>query len=147
MRAWLEEGVDRAPDRLWNTDKWQLADWLDPSAPPEDPGNGRTDSILVANAYLVHTTFVFSQLCAALGETDLASHYARESEDLKALFQRRYISPEGNLMSTSQTGLGLAIQFNLYPQDTVQRRIFVQLIPNLPSLYLPYNTLSSAVMN
>ncbi|KAK1467548.1 hypothetical protein CCUS01_07079 [Colletotrichum cuscutae] len=49
MQTWLDEGVDRACDGLWNPDKWQLADWLDPSAPPDDPGNGRTDSILIAN--------------------------------------------------------------------------------------------------
>ncbi|KAM0325144.1 hypothetical protein ACHAQA_007683 [Verticillium albo-atrum] len=122
MQAWIDEGVDRAPDRLWNPDKWQLADWLDPSAPPEDPGNGRTDNILVANAYLVHTTLVLSRLCEALGKSDLAATYARDGEALRGLFQRRYISPEGNLMSTSQTGLSLAIQFDLYPQDTLQRR-------------------------
>ncbi|RSL83202.1 hypothetical protein CEP51_004633 [Fusarium floridanum] len=122
MRAWLDEGVDRAPDGLWNPDKWQLADWLDPSAPPEDPGNGRTDSILVANAYLVHTTLVFAKLCAVLGKSALAEKYTRDVERLKTLFQRRYITPEGNLMSTSQTGIGLAVRFNLYPQDSEQRK-------------------------
>jgi alpha-L-rhamnosidase len=39
MQAWLDQGVDRARDGLWNPDRWQLADWLDPSAPHEDPGN------------------------------------------------------------------------------------------------------------
>ncbi|KAI8402740.1 hypothetical protein FOFC_16167 [Fusarium oxysporum] len=122
MHAWLERGVDRAPDGLWNPDKWQLADWLDPSAPPEDPGNGRTDNILVANAYLVHTTLVFSKLCSILGKTEQAAKYAQDGERLKALFQRRYITAEGNLMSTSQTGLGLAIRFGLYPENDEQRK-------------------------
>ncbi|RKK19648.1 hypothetical protein BFJ66_g12672 [Fusarium oxysporum f. sp. cepae] len=122
MHAWLERGVDRAPDGLWNPDKWQLADWLDPSAPPEDPGNGRTDNILVANAYLVHTTLVFSKLCSVLGKTELAAKYAQDGERLKVLFQRRYITAEGNLMSTSQTGLGLAIRFGLYPENDEQRK-------------------------
>ncbi|KAM5350328.1 hypothetical protein ACJ41O_006833 [Fusarium nematophilum] len=122
MRAWLDEGVDRAPDGLWNPDKWQLADWLDPSAPPEDPGNGRTDNILVANAYLVHTTLVFAKLCAVLGKSDLAEKYTRDGDRLKTLFQRRYITPEGNLMSTSQTGISLAVKFGLYPEDKSQRK-------------------------
>jgi alpha-L-rhamnosidase len=122
MRSWLDEGVDRAPDGLWHPDKWQLADWLDPSAPPEDPGNGRTDSILVANAYLVHTTQVFSRLCRALGKDDLADRYNEESQRLKALFQQRYITQDGNLMSTSQTGIGLAVQFGLYPDNAAQRQ-------------------------
>lgn len=122
MRAWIEQGVDRAPDGLWNPDKWQLADWLDPSAPPMDPGNGRTDYILVANAYLVHITLVFSRLAAVLGKTELAEKHAAEGERLKRLFQRRYITPEGNLMSSTQTGLGLAVHFDLYPRDPHQRR-------------------------
>lgn len=122
MRAWLDQGVNRAPDGLWQPDKWQLADWLDPSAPPEDPGNGRTDSILVANAYLVHTTFVFSRLCKVLDKPELAERYAQDAQRLKALFQRRYITPEGNLMSTSQTGISLAVQFGLYPDDAGQRQ-------------------------
>ncbi|KAF9875293.1 alpha-rhamnosidase [Colletotrichum karsti] len=122
MQTWLDQGVDRAPDGLWNPDKWQLSDWLDPTAPPDDPGNGRTDSILVANAYLVHTTLVFSGLCAALGQNDLAAKYAEDAERLKKLFQRRYITAEGNLMSSSQTGLGLAFQFDLYPHDSLQRQ-------------------------
>lgn len=126
MHTWLDEGVDRASDGLWNPDKWQLGDWLDPSAPPNDPGNGRTDNILVANAYLVHTTLVFSHLCAILGKADMAAKYASDGDVLKALFQRRYITPDGNLMSSSQTGLSLAVQFGLYPDDPAQRRAAAQ---------------------
>jgi alpha-L-rhamnosidase len=121
MQAWLDEGVDRAPDGLWHPDKWQLADWLDPNAPPEDPGNGRTDNILVANAYLVHTTLVFARLCAVLDKHDLAKKYKTDGARLKTLFQRRYITAEGNLMSSSQTGIALAVRFDLYPQSGEQR--------------------------
>ncbi|KAI8273547.1 hypothetical protein K4K56_002031 [Colletotrichum sp. SAR 10_98] len=131
MQAWLDQGVDRASDGLWNPDKWQLADWLDPTAPPDDPGNGRTDSILVANAYLVHTTLVFSRLCAELGKVDLAARYEGNGERLKKLFQRRYITPEGNLMSSSQTGLALAFQFGLYPNDAFQRQTAAKALEKL----------------
>lgn len=131
MRAWIDEGVDRAPDGLWHPDKWQLADWLDPNAPPEDPGNGRTDSILVANAYLIHTTLVLARLCAVLGEDDLAAKYEADGERLKGLFQRRYITAEGNLMSSSQTGIALAVRFNLYPQCEEKRRTAAKALERL----------------
>jgi alpha-L-rhamnosidase len=121
MRAWIDHGVERASDGLWNPESWQLADWLDPSAPPEHPDQGRTDSIMVANSYLVHVTLVLASLCAELGESDLASQYAHDGKELLSKFQRRYISPEGNLTSSSQTGLSLAIRFNLYPEDEAQR--------------------------
>lgn len=115
MQAWLDQGIDRAPDGLWNNDRWQLADWLDPSAPPDDPGSGRTDSVLVANAYLIRVTEVFSNLCRILGKEALAAKYAEDASHLKSRFQYKYITPEGNLMSSSQTGIALAIQFGLYP--------------------------------
>jgi alpha-L-rhamnosidase len=121
MQVWLDKGVDRAPDGLWNPDKWQLSDWLDPAAPPDDPGNARTDGILVANEFLIHVTQTFAQNCAALGKSDLAKKYTQDAARLKALFQRRYISPEGNLMGTTQTGIGLAIQHDLYAEDNTQR--------------------------
>lgn len=131
MQAWLDQGVDRAPDGLWNPEKWQLADWLDPSAPPNDPGNGRTDSILVANAYLVHTSLVFSKLCETLGRHELAAKYSSDGQRLKTLFQRRYITAEGNLMSSSQTGLALAFQFDLYPNDKFQRHTAAKALEKL----------------
>ncbi|GAQ44559.1 hypothetical protein AtubIFM55763_004339 [Aspergillus tubingensis] len=121
MQTWLDNGVDRATDGLWHPDKWQFGDWLDPSAPPEDPGNGRTDSVLVANAYLIHTTEVFSRLCEVLGKANLADRYSKDVYRLKLGFQRRYLTPEGNLMSSSQTSIALAIQFALYQDDTARR--------------------------
>ncbi|CAO2652674.1 Nn.00g009570.m01.CDS01 [Neocucurbitaria sp. VM-36] len=121
MQTWLDIGVDRALDGLWNPDKWQLSDWLDPAAPPDDPGNARTDGVLVANEFLINVTRTFAQLCAALGKSNLAIKYAEDAARLKALFQRRYISIEGNLMGTTQTGIGLAIQYDLYAEDDKQR--------------------------
>lgn len=114
MRTWLDKGVDRGDDGLWNPDRWQLSDWLDPAAPPEDPGASRTDDVMVADAYLVHVTGVFALICKILGKSSLTARYAAESARLKMLFQHKYITPFGNLMSNSQTGLALAIQFDLY---------------------------------
>ncbi|KAF2638733.1 alfa-L-rhamnosidase [Massarina eburnea CBS 473.64] len=121
MQTWLDIGIDRAPDGLWNPDLWQLSDWLDPAAPPEDPGCGRTDGVLVANEFLINVTRTFAQLCAVLGKSKLAVKYAEDAARLKALFQRRYISTTGNLMGTTQTGIGLAVQNDLYAEDDVQR--------------------------
>ncbi|KAF1970631.1 alfa-L-rhamnosidase [Bimuria novae-zelandiae CBS 107.79] len=121
MQTWLDVGVDRASDGLWNPDSWQLADWLDPAAPPEDPGASRTDSILVANAFLIYVTRTFAQLCVALNKADLALRYAEDAARLKALFQRRYISPDGNLMGASQTGISLAVTHDLYPESAGAR--------------------------
>ncbi|KAF4415127.1 alpha-rhamnosidase [Fusarium acutatum] len=114
--------ISRALDRLWNPDQWQLADRLDPSAPLEDPGNGRTDDIPVANTYRVHTTLMFSKLCSVLRRTELATKYAQDGKQLKALVQRKYITAEANFMSTSQTDLGFSTSFVRYPENEEKRK-------------------------
>lgn len=38
MSMWLEKGVPRGSDGLWDENVWQLGDWLDPNASPHDPG-------------------------------------------------------------------------------------------------------------
>ncbi|KAM5372599.1 hypothetical protein ACJZ2D_007373 [Fusarium nematophilum] len=114
MQAWLEKGVDRGPDGLWNFYRWQFGDWLDPNAPPQSPALALTDKVLVADAYLVHVTGVFATICERLGKSGLASKYTAEAATLKSLFQDKYISPAGNLMSNTQTGIALAVQFDLY---------------------------------
>ncbi|KAF7557626.1 hypothetical protein G7Z17_g589 [Cylindrodendrum hubeiense] len=122
MLAWLDQGVDRGSDGLWNPDRWQLGDWLDPSAPVENPGYGRTDSVMVADSYLVHVTKIFAIICGIVGKKDLSAKYTQDAESLKVRFQAKYITPAGNLMSSSQTGLALAIQFDLY-QNKDQLRV------------------------
>ena len=37
-------------ERIWEGD-FQLGDWLDPDAPPDDPADSKTDKDLVATAY------------------------------------------------------------------------------------------------
>ncbi|KAI9744892.1 MAG: hypothetical protein M1818_001817 [Claussenomyces sp. TS43310] len=117
MKAWIDQGIGRGPDGLWHPDIWQLGDWLDPTAPAEDPGNGKTDGILVADLYLVHVTYIFSMICAAIGHADEASRYASDVVKLKSAFQHKYITPLGLLVNNTQTAVSLALHFQLYPHD------------------------------
>lgn len=118
MTAWLDKGVKRGDNGLYAPDLIQLGDWLDPKAPPEDPADCRTDSHLVANAYLVHVTKIVSQVAELLGESADAKRYAADSGRLKGEFQKEYISSSGRMVSDSQTALALAIQFDLFEHDS-----------------------------
>ncbi|PNS16185.1 hypothetical protein CAC42_1948 [Sphaceloma murrayae] len=113
-QTWLDKAVARGEDGLWTRDLWQLSDWLDPAAPPEAPGSGRTDDVLVADAYLVHVTETFAAVNMAIGNEEQARKYAADAHKLRKAFQHKYISPYGNLMSNTQTGIALAIQYGLY---------------------------------
>jgi alpha-L-rhamnosidase len=121
MTTWLDQGIPRGPDGLWDPEKWQLGDWLDPTAPHDNPKDARTDGTLVADAYLVHVTESLAAICKTIGHTADAERYANDAERLKAIFGAKYISPEGNIMSNTQTAISLAICFSLYP-DIEQKR-------------------------
>lgn len=114
MTAYLERGVQRGPDRLWDDTLFQLGDWLDPTAPPDQPGNSRTDGTLVADAYLVYITGILADISSILGKSADASQYKADYRTLKSGFQTKYISPTGLLVGDTQTALSLAIVFNLH---------------------------------
>ncbi|KAL2811588.1 bacterial alpha-L-rhamnosidase-domain-containing protein [Aspergillus granulosus] len=114
MTTWLDQGIPRGPDGLWDPQTWQLGDWLDPTAPPENPKDARTDGVLVADAYLVHITAMLAAMCKEIGFTEDAERYAIDAQRLKKAFAEKYISPQGNIMSNTQTAISLAVCFSQY---------------------------------
>ncbi|KAE8151846.1 bacterial alpha-L-rhamnosidase-domain-containing protein [Aspergillus avenaceus] len=114
MIAWVDRGIRRGPDGLWDPQLWQLGDWLDPTAPPVEPGDARTNGTLVADAYLVHVTSIMAQISETIGETENAARFHADSHRLKATFQAKYIAPSGLLVGDTQTALSLALMYDLH---------------------------------
>lgn len=113
MRRWLETILRHTePPGHWCEDR-HLGDWLDPAAPPDDPGAGRTDPHLVANAWFCRTAARLAAAAELLDEQADAARY-REVESLaRADFVRRYVHADGTMSSASQTAYALAIRFGL----------------------------------
>ncbi len=114
--------IKRTSDGLWTESLWQLGDWLDPNAPPQEPGLARTDGTLVADAFLVHVTELMSKIAVVLGLADDAAKYATEAATLKARFGDKYITRAGLLVGDSQTALALALAFKLH-EEPGQRQV------------------------
>ncbi|MEX1255404.1 MAG: family 78 glycoside hydrolase catalytic domain [Dehalococcoidia bacterium] len=112
MRAWVEHMGRRAGDDLIWDDGHQFGDWLDPAAPPDKPGNARTDPSLVATAYFAHSTELHGRVAAALGKDEDAARYADIARRVKQAFRERY-APGGRLTSDAQTAYVLALDFDL----------------------------------
>jgi alpha-L-rhamnosidase len=127
MKVWLEKGVTRQANGLWDPNGHQLGDWLDPAAPPSEPGNGKTDPHLVANAYLVHVTLLMARISEALALKEDAEYYNSEAARLKVEFQNEYITPNGRLAPDTMTSLALAIVFRLFAtqehKDSAAKRL------------------------
>ena len=119
MTTWLNKGIKRNAKGLWDQKLPQFGDWLDPKAPSDAPQDGRTDNLLVADAWLVHTTEVVSKMAELVGDEAGARQFADDASRLKSEYQREYITQNGRLMSDTQTALALALHFHLLPEAVV----------------------------
>ncbi|KAK8018657.1 hypothetical protein PG991_007847 [Apiospora marii] len=123
MRKYVDEVIPKNDEGLWDPQLWQLGDWLDPAAPPDDPGAARTDGTLVADAYLFHVTRVMHEISKVLNEDDVViSKYHVETLRLGQAFRRKYMTPTGLLVGDSQTSLALALVFGLHDSGDDRRR-------------------------
>ncbi|MDX3726166.1 family 78 glycoside hydrolase catalytic domain [Streptomyces caniscabiei] len=76
MRAWVEFTVAHLDeDGTWSGNA-QLGDWLDPSAPPEDPARATTDSGYVATAFVAHSARLLADAARVLDRPDDVERYA-----------------------------------------------------------------------
>jgi len=117
-RAWVDLIDRRAGDsHLWNTD-FQLGDWLDPAAPPQDPADARTDRHLVATAYFARSAATVATMARLLGYDEHAEHYSALTKAVAAAFAAEYLNADGTATSDAQTAYALALQFDLIPDDT-----------------------------
>lgn len=115
MRTYIDKSIRRDKNNLlWDPTLWQLGDWLDPNAPPSEPGLARTDGTLVADAYLVYVTGLMAKISTIVGEEALAAKYKADHTRLKAAFQAAYVASSGLVVADSQTALSLALSFSLH---------------------------------
>lgn len=106
---------------LWDTG-FQLGDWLDPTAPPEDPTQAMTDKHLVASAYFAWSARHLAKAAGVLGKADDELHYLELARAAAEAFAREYIRADGRMTSDAQTAYALAIVFGLYPDEELARK-------------------------
>ncbi|MCD9874389.1 glycoside hydrolase family 78 protein [Streptomyces guryensis] len=122
MRAWVETAARLTEEGggLWRQD-FQLGDWLDPAAPPDAPGDARTDGDLVANAYVARSADVLAETARLLGEKDHAARYEELARSVRVAFAEEFLTPGGRTSSDAQTAYALALCFALLPTERQRR--------------------------
>lgn len=100
------------PSRLWDTG-FQLGDWLDPAAPPDDPADALTDRYLVATAYFAKSARTVARMAEALGLADEQAHYDALADEVVTAFAGAYVGDDGTMTSDAQTAYALALRFDL----------------------------------
>ncbi|HUC40480.1 MAG TPA: family 78 glycoside hydrolase catalytic domain [Gemmatimonadales bacterium] len=119
MRAWVEFEHRRAgPDLIWQPG-WQFGDWLAlHSDDPSYPG-ATTQTDFIATAYFAHSADIVAHAARALGNQSEAARYDSLFRDVRAAFNREFVSRAGRVGENTQTAYALAIAFDLLPDSLV----------------------------
>lgn len=121
MKHWVDVVVESIGDSgLWENTP-QFGDWLDPAAPPEDPGRARTDKGLTSTAALVRSLRLVADAAKLLGEDEDVARYGALAERSRRAFLDTFVTPAGRMMSDTPTAYTLAIAYDLV-DDPEQRQ-------------------------
>ncbi|KAH7141712.1 bacterial alpha-L-rhamnosidase-domain-containing protein [Dactylonectria macrodidyma] len=102
-----------AGSHLWDPTPFQLGDWLDPTAPQDQPWKGATDAKMVSNMFLIQSLDLMAQISDILGKEAEQKSFTAESQLVRAEFQAEYVTVNGRLVSDSQAAYALAICLNI----------------------------------
>jgi alpha-L-rhamnosidase len=115
MRAWVDRMAALAGDDLLWAGGFQFGDWLDPSAPPDDPARAKADPDVIATAHLARSAEVVGLAAAALGDAETEQTYAGLAARVRDAFAREYATEGGRILDDAATSYALALQWALLP--------------------------------
>ncbi|KAF5975159.1 bacterial alpha-l-rhamnosidase domain-containing protein [Fusarium coicis] len=96
MRKWIKV-FPRQSSGLWDPKPFQLGDWLDPAAPPDQPWKGATDAKMVSNMFLLQSLDLMNKICGVLGRKDEQQKFDEDYQATRLEFQEEYVTPKGAL--------------------------------------------------
>ncbi|MCL6443053.1 MAG: glycoside hydrolase family 78 protein [Alicyclobacillus sp.] len=119
MKAWVEY-IRRQGDNefLWNTG-FHYGDWLGLDA-HEGSYVGATPRDLIATAFYAYSTSILTKAAQVLGKADDVETYQNLHRNIVHHFRREFVTPNGRLLSETQTAHVLALMFDLV--DGVERK-------------------------
>lgn len=122
MHTWVDHVEKIADERhLWERG-FQFGDWLDPTAPPDQPGAARTDKVIVATAYFARSAELVGFTAGVLGRKEDEMRYLKLANEVRQAFAREYVTPAGRLMSDAETAYALAIEYALLSTPEQRQR-------------------------
>jgi len=138
MQSWVEYISREAGNTyLWTTGR-HFGDWLALDMEQyytyrkfsTNSATGATDMDYIASAFFAHSTELLYKTAEVLDYKNDAAKYKKLHERIVEAFQNEYITANGRLVSETQTGLLLALRFNLIETKYRQKAVDM-LIRNL----------------
>ena len=112
------ESVEKvlSPSGLWDTG-FQFADWLDPDAPADAPGDAKADKGVVATVCLVRSARFAAETARLIGHSADADRWQSLADRTQAAFVEAYVDADGRIHSDAPTVYALALAFDVLPED------------------------------
>jgi alpha-L-rhamnosidase len=132
MKAWVDYMTKQSKNNLWESG-FHFGDWL--FYRPADDNDGRaavTDKYLIAQCFYVHSTQLLINTAKVLGKDDDVNAYSDLLAKIKAAFLKEYMTPNGRLVSGTQTAYVLTLNFNMLP-DSLRAQAAKRLADNIES--------------
>jgi alpha-L-rhamnosidase len=117
MKAWIKYMKGKAGSSyLWNKDVG-FGDWLAFASTASDYPGATTDKDLIGTAYYYYSTSLVQKIAVILGKEKDAKEYLELMKNIKAAFQKEFVTQNGRVASNTQTAYVLALNFNLLQDD------------------------------
>lgn len=130
MKGWVDFITSKSRQNLWNTGS-HFGDWL--FYRPDDDNDGRaavTDKHMIAQCFYAHSTQLLIHAAEVLGKKADEEKYRSLLNDIKKAYVNEYLTPNGRLISSTQTAYVLALQFDMLPEN-LREQAAERLIANI----------------
>lgn len=119
MKAWVNYMEKNSKNHIRSIkENEQYGDWLFYSLDNDRSGKSAiTDKNMMAQCFYAHATQLLLNAAEALGYTQDVAYYRTLLQKIKAAYLAEYMTPNGQLVSNTQTAYVLALQFDMLPES------------------------------
>jgi alpha-L-rhamnosidase len=126
-KRWIDFVHANNPDLIWRKKRggdwgdWLNGDmagaWTGLKMPGYPEGISAVSNELFATAFFAHSTRLVAKIAQVLELKDDAAKYAMLSKDVKAAFNRAFVTSDGHVKGETQAGYALALYFELLDES------------------------------
>ncbi len=119
MKAWVDYMAERAAgtgNPYLRQGDFTFGDWLSFNSTRSDYPGAFTDKDLISTAFFAHSSSLLSKTADVLGKAGDRENYSNLAGKIREAFQQEYITPNGRVLSNTQTSYLLALRFDLVPE-------------------------------
>ncbi|RZK46320.1 MAG: alpha-L-rhamnosidase, partial [Pedobacter sp.] len=117
MKAWVGYMEANSKDNIW-AQGFHFGDWLFYRPDDDNSGVGAiTDKYMIAQCFYANSVQMMINTAKVLNKPDDVKKYEALIDAVKAAYIKEYMTPNGRLVSSTQTAYVLALNFDMLPEN------------------------------